>query len=171
MRVYKHHLLVQWFHTLFPHETFLGRCQQNGLSLLSTFRDTQKTVVEVPSSTRTNLNSHTGDHFVSAGGLHRIEVLTSCWYRTERNSISIGPTVRLYLSIHHSDGMMSAKASQIAGVLIVCSSVCVDADNKTTPKLRVTGLCEGNPSVTGCFPSQRASYAEKFSIWWLHHES
>ena len=33
---------------------------------------------------------------------------------------------------------------------------------KKTSKLRVTGLCEGNPPVTGGFPSQRASNAEMF---------
>ena len=33
--------------------------------------------------------------------------------------------------------------------------------SKKTQKLRVTGLCEGNPPVTGVFPSQRASNAEK----------
>ena len=33
-------------------------------------------------------------------------------------------------------------------------------------KLRVTGLCEGNPPVTGGFPSQTASNAENVSIWW-----
>ena len=40
--------------------------------------------------------------------------------------------------------------------------------NKTS-KLCVTGLCEGNPPVTGGFPSQRASNAENVSIWWRHH--
>ena len=32
---------------------------------------------------------------------------------------------------------------------------------KKTSKLRVTGLCEGNSPVTGEFPAQRASNAEK----------
>ena len=41
--------------------------------------------------------------------------------------------------------------------------------NKTS-KLRFTGLCERYPPVTGGFPSQRASYAENYSIWWHHHE-
>ena len=36
-------------------------------------------------------------------------------------------------------------------------------------KLRVTGLCEGNPPVSGEFSSQRASKAENVSIWWHHH--
>ena len=30
-------------------------------------------------------------------------------------------------------------------------------------------LCEGNPPVTGGFPSQRARNAENVSIWWRHH--
>ena len=41
--------------------------------------------------------------------------------------------------------------------------------SKKTPKPRVTGLYEGNPPVTGGFPSQRASDAENVSIWWRHH--
>ena len=36
------------------------------------------------------------------------------------------------------------------------------------PKLHVTGLCEGNLSVTEEFPSQRVSDAENVSIWWRH---
>ena len=35
---------------------------------------------------------------------------------------------------------------------------------KKTSKLHVTGLCEGNSPVTGEFPAQRASNAEKVSI-------
>ena len=41
--------------------------------------------------------------------------------------------------------------------------------SKKTAKLRVTGLCEGNSPVTGEFPAQRASNAERVSIWWRHH--
>ena len=37
-------------------------------------------------------------------------------------------------------------------------------------KLRLTGHCVRNLSVTGEFPAQRASNAEKGSIWWRHHE-
>ena len=69
---------------------------------------------------------------------------------------------------HYSDVIMSATASQITGVSMVCSTVCSDADKKTS-KLRVTGLCEGNSPVTGEFPSQRASNAENVSIWWRRH--
>ena len=41
--------------------------------------------------------------------------------------------------------------------------------SKKTFKLRVTSLCEGNPSVTGGFPSQRANDAGNISIWWRHY--
>ena len=41
--------------------------------------------------------------------------------------------------------------------------------SKKTPKLRITGLCEGNSPVTGEFPSHTASHAENVSIRWRHH--
>ena len=41
--------------------------------------------------------------------------------------------------------------------------------SKKTSKLSITGLCEGNPWLSGGFPSQRASNAENVSIWWRHH--
>ena len=41
--------------------------------------------------------------------------------------------------------------------------------SKKTPKLRVTGLCEGNSPVICEFPAQRASNAENVPIWWRHH--
>ena len=41
--------------------------------------------------------------------------------------------------------------------------------SKNTSNLRVTGLCEGNPSVIGGFPSQGASNVENVAIWWRHH--
>ena len=41
--------------------------------------------------------------------------------------------------------------------------------SKKTPKLRVTGLCAGNSPVTGEFPAQMASNAEKISSRWRHH--
>ena len=42
--------------------------------------------------------------------------------------------------------------------------------SKKTSKLRVTGLCEENPSVPGGFPSQKASNTENVSIWWRYNE-
>ena len=41
---------------------------------------------------------------------------------------------------------------------------------KKTSKLRVMGLCEGNPPMTAGFPSQRGSKAENVSIWWRHND-
>ena len=41
--------------------------------------------------------------------------------------------------------------------------------SKKTFMVRVTGLCEGNSPVTGEFPAQSASNAERVSIWWRHH--
>ena len=41
--------------------------------------------------------------------------------------------------------------------------------SKTTPKLRVTGLCEGNSPVTGEFLAQKPVTRKNFSIWhWLY---
>ena len=52
---------------------------------------------------------------------------------------------------------MSAMASQITIVSTACSTVClgVDQTSKKISKLRVTGLCEGNPPMSGGFRSQR----------------
>ena len=41
--------------------------------------------------------------------------------------------------------------------------------SKKTSKLRVTGLSEGNSSVTGELPAQKASNAENVCIWLRHH--
>ena len=40
--------------------------------------------------------------------------------------------------------------------------------SKITSKLRINGLCEGNPPVTSGFLSQMASNAENVPIWWCH---
>ena len=45
------------------------------------------------------------------------------------------------------------------------------SDEYQISKLRVSGLCEGNPLVPGGMPSQRASNTKKVSIWWRHHET
>ena len=63
---------------------------------------------------------------------------------------------------------MSTVASQITSLTTVYSTVYSGADKKN-PKLRFTGLCEGNSPVTGQFPPQRTSDAENVSIWWRHH--
>ena len=69
-------------------------------------------------------------------------------------------------SSHYSGVIMSAMASQITSLTIVYSTVY----SKKTPKLRITGLCDGNSPVIGEFPAQKASNAEDVSIWWHHHE-
>ena len=68
----------------------------------------------------------------------------------------------------YRDVIISALASQITGVSIVCSTVCSMCRSKKTSKLRVTGLCEGNSPVTGEFPAQMVSNAENASIRWRH---
>ena len=55
---------------------------------------------------------------------------------------------------------MSAMAYQITSLTIVYSTVYSSRNSKNTPKLRVTGLCEGNSPVTGEFPAQMASSAK-----------
>ena len=53
-------------------------------------------------------------------------------------------------NVHYNDVIMSAMASQITGVLIVCINVCsVACRSKKTSKLRVTSLYEGNSPATG----------------------
>ena len=69
---------------------------------------------------------------------------------------------------HCSDIMMSAMASQITGVSIVCLTVCWGAGKKKTKKktskLRVTGPREGNPPVTGgLFPPPADHWAPGMS--------
>ena len=57
---------------------------------------------------------------------------------------------------------MAAMASKFTGASIVYSTVCTDADQRKYQS--VTGLSEGISPVTGRFPTQRASKAEKFPI-------
>ena len=61
---------------------------------------------------------------------------------------------------------MSLMASEITSDCLL--NRLVRRRSKTTSKLHVTGLCEGNSQVAGEFPVQRASIAENASIWWHH---
>ena len=65
---------------------------------------------------------------------------------------------------HYSDVIMMAMASQITSLTIVFRR-----RSKKASKLRDTGLCKGNPPVTGGFPSQRASNAGNVSNRLCHH--
>ena len=58
--------------------------------------------------------------------------------------------------IHYIDVIMSAMASHITSLTIVCSTVYSRRRSKKTSKLCVTGLCAG-------------SNVENISIWWRHH--
>ena len=63
---------------------------------------------------------------------------------------------------------MSAMASQITGVSMICTTACSSADQRS--KLRVTCLCEGNSPVTGEIALLRASNAKTVSVWRRHYE-
>ena len=67
---------------------------------------------------------------------------------------------------HHSDVLMG---SRITGISIVYSTFFLRSRWMKTSKVRATGLCEGNSSVTGEFPTQRMSKEEHISIWSRHH--
>ena len=62
---------------------------------------------------------------------------------------------------HYSGVITNSMSSQITSVSIGCSTV--------GSQLRVTGLCVWNSTVTGEFPTQKASNAENASIWWRHY--
>ena len=88
-------------------------------------------------------------------------------YKKQRNSWNVKYMPR-HWSCHYNDVIMGAIVSQMTSLTIVCSTVYSGAGKKTS-KLRVTGLCAGNSPRTGEFPTQMASNAENFSIWWRHH--
>ena len=55
--------------------------------------------------------------------------------------------------------------SQVSGLSTVCSKACSNWHQRTSEP----ALCEGNPSVTGGFPSQRASDEASLTTPWCHH--
>ena len=73
---------------------------------------------------------------------------------------------------HYNDVMMSTMATMANHQPHDCLlNRLFKRRSKKTSKFRVTGLCEGSSPETGEFPAQRASNAEKVSIWWRHHDS
>ena len=66
---------------------------------------------------------------------------------------------------HYSDDM-STMASQITGVLNVCSTVCSGADQKKNQSSASLAFVKGESTA-----SQSTSNAENVSIWWRHHET
>ena len=65
-------------------------------------------------------------------------------WRVERRKIPrLSGSLDHYLTPHYSDVIMSAMASQITSILIVCSTVCPGVDQRKTPKLCVTVCVRG----------------------------
>ena len=64
---------------------------------------------------------------------------------------------------HYNDVIMTAMASQITGLTIVCSTV---YSRRRTREHQSSA--SGNSPMTGEFPAQRASNPENVSIWWRH---
>ena len=113
---------------------------------------------------------------------HITTVFNPCKYSTHVNWDQHSSILSVYqrccfemkardFTIHYTDVIMSSMASQITRLTIVYWTVYSGTDKKKISKLRVTGLCEENSPVTGEFPPQRTSNAEKVSIWWRHHEN
>ena len=69
---------------------------------------------------------------------------------------------------HYSDVIMSVMASQITGVLMFTQPFAqvLSKENIKTPH---HWPLWGGSTVTGGFPSQKASNVENVSIWWRHH--
>ena len=66
--------------------------------------------------------------------------------------------------MQYSGVIMSAMASQITGVSIVCSTASSEAENTKVPYYWPSW-----GEATGGFPSQKARNAGSVSIWWSHH--
>ena len=107
----------------------------------------------------------------SAGRSQKMRTLVECghfkywsasWYIASCHQISGH-------NIHYIDVIMTTVASQITSLTVVYSTVYSDTDKKNIKAPRHCPLC-GEFTETGEFPAQRASYAEKISVWWRHHD-
>ena len=82
----------------------------------------------------------------------------------ERGNVLIDEAIALQWRHNERDGVSNHQPHDcLPNHIFRCKST-------KTPKLRVTGLCEGNSPVTDEFPAQRTSNAEKVAIWWRYHE-
>ena len=94
----------------------------------------------------------------------------SCWFLClKKSAITFGEwcrafTVRLTLQSRHNEHVDFLNHRRLDCLL----NWLFRRRSKKIWKLCVIGLCEGNPPVTGGFPLQRASNAEKVFIWWRH---
>ena len=64
-------------------------------------------------------------------------------------------------TLHEHHGVSNHATPLFVELIIRCKS-------KKTSKLRIIGLCNGNPMAISGFPSQRASNAKNVSIWRRH---
>ena len=69
---------------------------------------------------------------------------------------------------HFNDVIMSAIASQITGVAIVCSTVGSGPDQRKHQSSASLAFVRGIHRDR-CIASTKDSYAENVSIWWRHH--
>ena len=69
---------------------------------------------------------------------------------------------------YYGDVTMNAMAYQTTGVIAQSFVQAQIKDGSKTPR---HWPMWGNPPMTGGFPSQRASNAENFSVWWRHHDA
>ena len=88
--------------------------------------------------------------------------------QTQVTTITLRPK-RPRVKNYCNDDIMSAMTSQITSLAIVYSTVYSRRRTEKTSKLRVTGLCEGNPPETDEFAAKRGSNTENVSIWWRRH--
>ena len=77
---------------------------------------------------------------------------------------SISEAKLVIIMTHYSDVIMSALASQIT-IVSMFAAPFIQAHIKKTSKLRITGLCAGEPTGGRWTPHIRASNAGNASIW------
>ena len=90
-----------------------------------------------------------------------------------------GVYARFTMVSHNSDVIMKVLVSQITGISVACSTLCSSADRQT-PKLHITGLCEGDHQLPKipltkdqlrreCFHLMMSSWIKglkKATEWW-----
>ena len=106
--------------------------------------------------------------FVISKGLSGMVIWPACGSRFVAN---LTKSATAHRRGHYGDVIMSAMASQITGVPIVCLNVCSDTDQrKQTSQPRGIDWWPVDSPVDSPHNSQRASNAEDVSIWWHQHE-
>ena len=71
---------------------------------------------------------------------------------------------------HYSDAIMSAMASQITGVSIVCSIICSGADNRK-PQSSASLVFMMGIHQWQVYSPHKGPVTRKYSIWWRHHDA